>query len=477
MRKICFLLCVVASLFALCVCASAEEGLTSGVYTIQNIADGTYLNTFDVAYSKAGYAYTDKKSGEEGETILVIANDDGGYLLYPQSEAGIYAFCVLGDKTGVRVSKSKEITDSSCFSIVKQENGFTIETSSGKVIGTSDKKTLYRKCLVMTEEKTLENTQLWDFSPVPVSSLELKTVSDEVNVNSISSVHAVVKPSYMANFVEWQSSNESIIMMDDDGSFCALSEGTATVTATVSGISVSIEIKVVDADAFTWYSQHLTANGGWHAKELEKVYFYSGSYKRFIINGYNRSLDWMDEGCAITSAAMILKNLGARYEGGYDFRFGADGYLEADPYTVALANTNNKGLITASGTLYRNPVLMSLHNITSNFTLYGQPLKYKTTYGVTKAKLKEAVEAHPEGVIVFMQNRYNGSHYIVVTECVNPDAAKPNDYKFKIYDPSGLYGSDGDNVLFENSISYVSMRYRYANMVCMMVIDFVPEEK
>ena len=475
MKKIYFLMVAALMMAVLSFSAFAEE-LSTGVYTVQNIADGTYLNSFDRAYSKAGYAYTDKYSGEEGENILVIANGDGTYLLYPQSETGKYAFTVSSDKTGERVSKAEALTDGSYFRLVKQENGFTIETASGKVLGTTDKKTLYRMRLVTTEEKTLENTQLWDFSPVAVSSVELKTVSKKVNVNSVSAVYAVVKPSYMANFVEWESSNESVVMMDNDGTFCALSEGVSRITATVSGISASIDVTVVDEDAFTWYSQHLTTKGGWHAKELEKVYFYSGSYKRFIINGYNRGLDWMDEGCAITSAAIVLKNLGARYDGAYDFRVDAEGSLEADPYTVALANTNSKGLAGPSGTLYKNPVLMSLKNITSNFTLYGQPLTYKTTYNVTKAKLKEAVEEHPEGVIVYMKNRHNGSHYIVVTECINPDAAKASDYRFKIYDPSGLYGTDGDGVAFERSISYVTMRYRYANMVSMSVIEFDPKE-
>ena len=461
-------------LFSIGVCA--EEAIESGVYTIQNIADGTFLNAFDCSYVKAGYAYIDKASGEEGENILVISEGDGNYLLYPQSETGKYAFCVTEDKEGVRVSKSDKITANSYFRIVRQENGYSIETHSGKALGSTSNKKLYKKELVMTEEKTLENTQLWDFLPVPVTSVELKTVSDEVKVNSVSAAYIIVKPAYMAKKAEWKSSNESVIMIDDDGSFCALSEGTATITATVSGLSASIDIKVVGDDAFTWYSQHLVNGGGWHAKELEKVYFYSGSYKRFIINGYNRGLDWMDEGCAITSTAIVLKNLGARYNNGYDFRFDADGNLEADPYTVALANTNNKGLTSPSGRLYYNPVLMNLKAITSNFTLYGQPLTYKTTAGVTKAKLKAAVEEHPEGVIVYMKNKHNGSHYIVVTECLNPDAAKANDYKFRIYDPSGLYGSDGEGVEFEKSISYVTMRYRYSNMVSMSVIDFAPEE-
>lgn len=474
-RLILFL--ITAVLFSLLCCtAFADDTLKSGVYTIQNLSDGTYLNAFDRSYTKWGYAYTDKHTGDEGENILVIAREDGTYLLYPQSEMGKYAFTVADEKVGSRISKSEEITEGSAFKVIRSEEGYTVETANGLVLGVTDGQKLYRKQLVLTEEKGSETSKLWDFCEVPITSVEVKTVSDKVRVNSVSAAYVLVKPAYMANFATWESSNENVVMVDDDGSFCALSVGKATITATVSGISASITVEVVDADAFTWYSQHLAVGGGWHAKELEKVYFYSGAYKRFIVGGYNRGLDWMDEGCAITSVAIVLKNLGARYEKGYDFRFEADGNLEADPYTVALANTNNKGLSGPTGTLYYNPVMMSLHNITSNFTLYGQPLSYKTTNGVTKAKLKEALDAHPEGVIVYMQNRHNGSHYIVVTECINPDAAKANDYKFKIYDPSGLTGPDGNNVAFEKSISYVTMRYRYSNMVSMTVINFAPED-
>ncbi|MBQ5389788.1 MAG: Ig-like domain-containing protein [Clostridia bacterium] len=456
--------------------AHAEEGLASGIYTIRNKADGTYLNAFDVAYAKGGYAYTAKYSGEEGENILLLQQEDGSYLLYPQSERGAYAFCVTDSNVGTRVSKAKELTSGSYFRISKGESGYSITTADGKVLGTTEKQALYRLRLVLTEEYSGANTQCWDIKAVPLSSFELKTVAEEIRVNSVSAVYAVVKPAYMRNFVKWSSSDESILLIDDDGSFCALSAGTATVTATINGQSKSIDVHIVEEEAFTWYSQHLTKNGGWRADELANVYFYSSSYKRFIINGFNRTMDWMDEGCAITAVAMVLHNLGARYPAGYDFRFEADGDLEADPYTVALANTGNRGLTEPKGTLYYNPVLTNLRAITSRFTLYGQPLTYSLTYGVTKAKLKAALDKHPEGVIVSMKNTYNGSHYIVVTECVNPTTKNPNDYRFKIYDPSGLHGtSDGDNVLFEKSISYVAMRYRYSHFVSMITFDIEVE--
>ena len=468
-----FAVCILSAALLLGVQAGGED-IASGIYTIKNQADGTYLNAFDFSYADGGYAYTAKYSGEEGENILVIQQEDGTYLLYPQSESGKYAFCVTDSAVGTRVSKSEELTIGSYFRISNDGNGYVISTPEGNVLGTTEKQALYRMRLVTTEVYSGEGTQLWDLESVPLSNFTLKTVTDEVSVNSVSAVYAVVTPAYMRNFVTWSSSDESIVMIDDDGTFCALSAGTVTVTATINDLSASIEVTVVDKEAPTWYSQHLAYDGGWHADDLADVYFYSGSYKRFIINGFNRGLDWMDEGCAITAVATVLRNLGARYEKGYDFRFEADGNLEADPYTVALANTGNRGLTESKGTLYYNPVLMNLRVITSNFTLYGQPLTYTQTYGVSKKSLKETLDKHPEGVIVAMKNSYNGSHYIVVTECVNPTAADPNDYRFRICDPSGLHGTqDGEHVLFEKSISYVTMRYRYSSFVSMIYFDIV----
>ncbi|MBQ4598694.1 MAG: Ig-like domain-containing protein [Clostridia bacterium] len=467
-----FAVCILSA--ALLCAVHAEEELASGIYTIKNQADGTYLNAFDFAYAKDGYAYTAKYSGEEGENILLIQQEDGTYLLYPQSESGKYAFYVSDSAAGTRICKSEELTSGSYFRISNDGNGYVISTAEGNVLGTTEKQALYRMRLVTTETYSGEATQLWDLEAVPLSNFTLKTVTDEVRVNSVSAVYAVVTPAYMRNFVTWSSSDESIVMIDDDGTFCALSAGTATVTATINDLCASIDVTVVDEDAPTWYSQHLAYDGGWHAADLTDVYFYSGSYKRFIINGFNRGMDWMDEGCAITAVAIVLRNLGARYEKGYDFRFEADGDLEADPYTVALANTGNRGLTESKGTLYYNPILMNLRVITANFTLYGQPITYTQTYGVSKKRLKETLDQHPEGVIVSMKNSYNGSHYIVVTECINPTAADPNDYRFKISDPSGLHGSkDGEDVLFEKSISYVTMRYRYSNFVSMIYFDIV----
>ncbi len=456
-----------------------EPGMIeSGIYTIRNVSDSLYLNTFDIAYSPAGYAYVDKYSGEEGENILLLRQEDGSYLLYPQSETGKYALYAESAQPGALMAKKEDLTSGAYFNIYRDKDAFVLSAKdSGLALSVSPQNMLYRKQLVAAEEYTGADAQKWIIEPVPLSAFEVKTVAEKIRVNSVSAVYAVVTPAYMKNFVKWSSSDESVILLDDDGTFCALSVGTATVTAEVNGMQASIEVKVVDEPAYTWYSQHLATEGGWHGGELSEVYFYAGSYKRFIINRFNRNLDWMDEGCAVTSVAMVLHNLGARYTDGYDFRFEADGNLEADPYTVALANTGNRGLLTSSGTLYFNPILMNLRVITKHFTLYGKELTYEQSYGVTKQKIKEALDAHPEGVIIQMQNTYNGSHYIVATQCINPTAADPNDYKFFFYDSAALKREEGDNVLFENSISYRTLRYTYSHMRSIITFGLAEEEE
>lgn len=66
--------------------------LADGVYTLQSVADGKMLNTFNMEYTAGGYAYTDSAVDEAGEHMLLKVNADGSYRIFPQSEDGKYAF-------------------------------------------------------------------------------------------------------------------------------------------------------------------------------------------------------------------------------------------------------------------------------------------------------------------------------------------------------------------------------------------------
>ncbi len=61
--------------------------------------------------------------------------------------------------------------------------------------------------------------------------------------------------------------------------------------------------------------------------------------------------------------------------------------------------------------------------------------------------------------------KWNSSHYLLFTKCVNPEEKNPNNYQFIVCDPASYTGSDGDHVLFEKSYSYLTLGYRFYNMV------------
>ena len=100
---------------------------------------------------------------------------------------------------------------------------------------------------------------------------------------------------------------------------------------------------------------------------------------------------------------------------------------------------------------------------------------YRMEAGLTPEIIKEALDTHPEGVIVHMQNGSN-SHYIVIASCINPDAADPRDYRFVVYDAAAQKRSEGDGVTFEESISYETLYYRYSSMNSIITFDLAEEE-
>ena len=116
-----------------------------------------------------------------------------------------------------------------------------------------------------------------------------------------------------------------------------------------------------------------------------------------------------------------------------------------------------------------NPILISRSNIESRFNVGGKAVKSEITYDVSKKAIKEALDEHPEGVIVYFSlASKNRSHYIVFTKCVNPEEKNPNNYTFEVCDAASYDAQRGDHVLFEQSISYISEGYRMSNAVSMI---------
>ncbi len=449
--------------------------LTDGVYNIVNRKTGQYLDVFDVLYDEQGKAYLSNKTGETGQDFLVKRQDDGTYILSPQSEDGIYSLSYEADiMEGEFISKKDEVSNQSKFSIVLTEdestetkyykikpacmsdNKITLSTSSARKYG-------YSLAGLALENDSAE--QQWQFIKVSSASLTMEGAYLNVRLGVPYSLYATLSPKHLIGNMVWESSDPEILTVDNSGVVLGVAEGTATVTVSCGTQSVSTKIKVTDLPAYTWYSQHNMYDGGWYASPLQNnIYFnVGGETKLFFSHGYRTAADWMDEGCKLCSEAMILHNMGATLTNGYDFRTGEENNLKADPYTVALANTGAMG-VTRTMATWNNPVSVSLYLITPRFTLDGKGLTVETYYGNNRQHMKELLDAHPEGIVVGM---YNGvadtTHYVVFTECINPDDPYGN-YEFRICDSAASIPELGDNVPFKESISFRSLGYGYGSI-------------
>lgn len=436
--------------------------IEDGIYRIVNQESGRYIDTYDIRYDKAGHAYMEKKSEKDGQDFRITYQGNGEYRITAMSEGGAYHLYL--DGTSLCKTNEGEAT----FRLKAVGSAYTLEAGSLTLtagVGTSR----YGAPLIGATSYTGADNQLWKLEKVNATGMTISSTAKRVKIYSIHTLLASVVPSYLTDNVKWSSSDESVVLVDKNGSFCALKVGTATITASCGNFEVRCEVEVRDDTAYTWYSQHNMTNGGWDAAALSQLYFSSGGfYKPYMIDGYNGNQDWMDEGCNVAATATVLHNLGAVMEEGYDFRNNQTGNLEADPYTVSLANTYNDGSVDGKGYLRNNPVYLANSAVGSAFTLNHKKLEATTSYYPTKQAIKDALDEHPEGVIVKFK-KSNGTHFIVFVECINPDAEKSSQYEFLVCDPAAYDADMGDHVKFEECASYVNSYYRYSQMVQMTV--------
>jgi len=449
--------------------------ITDGIYNISNTSSGKYLEAFDYKFDSQGRMHLDGRRYVPAQNFAIIGHGDGTYSICPQNDEAIYMLeCRSGSKAGASVYKSNVNDVSTRFRITLNADGsFRIRPASTELSGFSlaESKTNfahYYYSLCELQRHSNDASQKWKLELTDQKiniSVSINKTQDTVRQYTVNQLYTVVTPAAYSDMVTWTTSDKKIAIVDDNGSYCAFANGNVTITATVAGKSVSCNVTITDKVAYAWYSQCNMYTGGWNAAALKDLYFYAyGIYKPFMIDGFNGKMDWMDEGCALCCCAMVLRNLNARMTDGYDFRSGQSTNIEADPYTCALANTYNHGSRTGKGVLNYDPIYTAMSLVASRFTVNGKAITTETQYYANKRMIKEALDKHPEGVVVGMDSYYYGSHYIVITECVNPDAKNPEDYRFRVCDPAAYDPAFGNNVLFEDSASYKDMYYRYYDM-------------
>ncbi len=426
---------------------------SSGVFLIKNEETGKYIS-----FSENKYMLLDKNENDPSQYFRLVGdNERSTYILNSADDQAKNALSYAVSEEDARtVSLSRKyVSDAQAFVFIPCGSGFYIlaqiknedqDVSDEYYLSANDDGTL---CLSKTEE-------VWICEEVRVKSLTMAYFETRVKLYSVQKFYAAVSPAAISSFLTWQTDTMDNLMVSSDGTICALAEGEAYLTAAIGDYSYSCRVEICDSDAFTWFSQENVLNSYWNAGALSGIKFYR---KPFASQGGS---DWMREGCAISCIAMLFHNMGATYTNGYDFRSGQNGDLPADPYTVALANVGYKGFTSSKGTYYSDPIYARWSAITEAFKVDGRSLTVEHKFQ-GRAAIRDALKEHPEGVVVRLTKPSGETHFVLFTECVNPNEKKASKLKFVIYDPMAMTKSRGDGVPFEQSESYID-GYRYSHI-------------
>lgn len=437
------------------VTAEAVENATksSGVFLIKNEETGKYIS-----FSENEYVLLNKNEKNASQYFRLLGDDDNRtYVMNSADEDAKTALSYAvsdNEGNGQSVSLVRDgVENAENFLFVPSGNGFYI------VAQIKSEENIYEYYLSVSDDGTLclsSTEEVWTCEEVAVQSLTMAYFETRVKLYSVQKFYAAVSPAAISSFLTWKTDTMDNLMVSSDGTICALSEGEAYLTASIGDYSYSCRVEICDSDAFTWFSQENVLNSYWNAGALKGIKFFR---KPFASQGGS---DWMREGCAISCIAMLFHNLGATYTKGYDFRSGQNGDLPADPYTVALANVGYKGFTSSKGTYYSDPVYARWSAITEAFEVDGKNLKVEHKFQ-GRAGIRDALKEHPEGVVVRLTKPGGDTHFVLFTECVNPNEKKTSKLKFIIYDPMAMTKSRGDGVPFEQSESYID-GYRYSHI-------------
>lgn len=217
---------------------------------------------------------------------------------------------------------------------------------------------------------------------------------------------------------------------------------------------VGYQYKLHGAYNFTkaWFSQMRSYDNEiqyWNTDLLDKLYFNNGT-KPFMINGTSWPKgDYMDEGCAIASIAMVLNNLNAKRTC-TDFRLGTYMQQPADPFTVMMANiqkstaptynsSSKEYNYTINSSLNHNPVYINASSKYSNnwseiSTKFGVG-EFTSTTNISISNISLLLSQHPEGIIADV-----GNHYVVI--CGDRGSSYGND-RFYVCDAGSANAATG----------------------------------
>lgn len=457
---LCFFIIIstIISAFPATAYGTSEASVTGegeDVFKIKNCGNGLYISSYeggDTDDKCSDYELSSSDEDDASQYFRVLKLASGKTVLNSAELGAEYSLSIADTSTEKTACKRKNEEASSLILTKTSQGLYEITTLSDETeyfLSASENGDLFFS-------DSRNKSSLWELEVVTPTTFSMSYFKTRIKLYSVDKLSVNIKPTAISSFLTWSSSEESVLLVSGDGTLCALALGNATVSAALGNLTLTCNIEISNKDSFTWYSQTNINNSYWNGGALSGIYFKKKPFAS------ETQKDWMNEGCAISSVAMIFRNLGATYTNGYDFRSGQNGDLPADPYTVALANVGFSGFSANTGSYYADPVYTRWKVVTNAFKVNGNELTYVHKYSGNRATIKNALLNNPEGIVVQMTKADGDTHYIVIAECVNPEETKASKLQFIVYDPLSYDGSDGDGVLFEESASY-KLGYRYSD--------------
>lgn len=156
-------------------------------------------------------------------------------LLTAPAELAVGESAVIGTKISPVTATDYELTwASSNPSVAEVSDGGTVTAKSA---GST-------KITATSANGVSSNVEVQVYTPAESISLDVDSLN--ICVGEELPVSITVSPLNATHPVKWSSSSGSVAIVDDSGNICALSEGTAVLTAEVDGVSDSVTVTVAE---------------------------------------------------------------------------------------------------------------------------------------------------------------------------------------------------------------------------------------
>jgi len=203
----------------------------------------------------------------------------------------------IGETAQLSVKIYPETATDKSISWTSQTYGMTVD-ENGLVTAMLEVKDNW---IMATASNGVYDYIYFNVHPNPVERIELSTASSSIKVGETTRIYAVVLPENASNKkLSWDSNDESIATVDQNGVVTGVSVGQVDINARAtdgSGVMQTIRVNVIETPV---ESISITANGTTTLKDGETV---SLSAYVFPVSATNQSVTWKSDNEAIATVA------------------------------------------------------------------------------------------------------------------------------------------------------------------------------